>query len=448
MSKTYYFISDLHIGGDGALDHCEFEHELVEFLRALEHAPRDSELIVVGDLFGLWETAIVEGPDKLHVIIANHHALFMQFRRTSEKVRISVLPGNHDHELAGNPEFARILSFYGFHLEARPSITREIAGRTLWIEHGHQHDSYNRIEEFGNPLSRPVGYYFTRNIVSGASTRAKRSADKWLKDIESVYPTEHVPFWLFSNYFYREMNWLIQLLVLPFLLLFTTSAVMVGGTILESLGAVRPGRFFSSFSHSLGWIGYLLDAIFLVDGAAIAFLLLISIPVLLIRRDIANVFTRYQFDFSEALKAEKKQEYLRAAEEVFRSDPNVALFVYGHTHAASLERRGDRVILNTGAWLKKLTCITSRFYLLPAVYRPSYQLGYFEVTEENGQIAIRYHRLFKEPPHELSLLQRISVYGKQINDNGAIPAEVMIPVAISPNEKAIASDEKEKPNAL
>ena len=271
MAKTYYFISDLHIGGDGALDQCEFEPELMDFLQTLEYAGDDAELIVVGDLFGLWETTAVDGPDKLHVIIANHHGLFRQFKQTSARIRITVIPGNHDHELACHPECGRILAFYGIQLEARPSITREIAGHTLWIEHGHQHDAYNRIDDFGNPHALPVGYHFTSNIVSGASARAKRASDKWLKDIEAVYPTEHVPFWLFSNYFYREMNWFLQLLVLPFLLMFTTSAVMVGGTILESLGAVRPGRFFSSFSHSLGWIGYLLDAIFLVNGAAIAF---------------------------------------------------------------------------------------------------------------------------------------------------------------------------------
>ena len=47
---TYYFISDLHIGGDEALGVCDFESELVSFLQDLANRPdEDVELIIVGD---------------------------------------------------------------------------------------------------------------------------------------------------------------------------------------------------------------------------------------------------------------------------------------------------------------------------------------------------------------------------------------------------------------
>ena len=32
MPREYFFISDMHIGGDGELEHCDFEAELIEFL--------------------------------------------------------------------------------------------------------------------------------------------------------------------------------------------------------------------------------------------------------------------------------------------------------------------------------------------------------------------------------------------------------------------------------
>ena len=35
MSMTYYFISDLHIGGDEALGVCDYEAELIAFLEKL-----------------------------------------------------------------------------------------------------------------------------------------------------------------------------------------------------------------------------------------------------------------------------------------------------------------------------------------------------------------------------------------------------------------------------
>ena len=36
---TYYFISDLHIGGDGDLDQCDFETELIAPWRGGEGIP-------------------------------------------------------------------------------------------------------------------------------------------------------------------------------------------------------------------------------------------------------------------------------------------------------------------------------------------------------------------------------------------------------------------------
>jgi len=41
MARAYYFISDLHIGGDEALGVCDFEDELIAFLDDL--ASRDGE---------------------------------------------------------------------------------------------------------------------------------------------------------------------------------------------------------------------------------------------------------------------------------------------------------------------------------------------------------------------------------------------------------------------
>ena len=35
MAKEYYFLSDLHLGGDGELEHCDFAEEFVAFLKEL-----------------------------------------------------------------------------------------------------------------------------------------------------------------------------------------------------------------------------------------------------------------------------------------------------------------------------------------------------------------------------------------------------------------------------
>lgn len=51
--KEYYFISDLHIGGDGELGQVHFKEEMIIFLKSLESHYKDTELIIAGDAFGL-----------------------------------------------------------------------------------------------------------------------------------------------------------------------------------------------------------------------------------------------------------------------------------------------------------------------------------------------------------------------------------------------------------
>ena len=62
MAKSYYFISDLHIGGDEALGVCDYETELVAFLQQLTGLEEEAELIIVGDIFGMWEFTNIKRP--------------------------------------------------------------------------------------------------------------------------------------------------------------------------------------------------------------------------------------------------------------------------------------------------------------------------------------------------------------------------------------------------
>src|SRR5262249_56626415 len=105
MSTTYYLISDLHIGGDGGLARCDFEQELIEFLAQIAAGPMPAELIIVGDAFGFWELTDREGASKLERIAAMCPALFRQFPETGERATITLLPGNHDYDLACVPEY-------------------------------------------------------------------------------------------------------------------------------------------------------------------------------------------------------------------------------------------------------------------------------------------------------------------------------------------------------
>jgi UDP-2,3-diacylglucosamine pyrophosphatase LpxH len=153
-----YFFSDMHIGGDGELQNCDFEDELIEFLKSLEQH-QDAELIINGDAFGLWEFTTLKGAEKLEALIDQQPRLFEQLKETGSKIPITLMPGNHDYELACYPEYIDRLKNYNLNLVPKVSITREIAGKKIWIEHGQQHDERNHMPDFGNPYAQPMGFF-------------------------------------------------------------------------------------------------------------------------------------------------------------------------------------------------------------------------------------------------------------------------------------------------
>ena len=49
----------------------------------------------------------------------------------------------------------------------------------------------------------------------------------------------------------------------------------------------------------------------------------------------------------------------------------------------------------------------------PSIYVPFFCLNYFRISETDGQIAIDYHKIHKDPPPDLNLLQRLLVFKKR-----------------------------------
>ncbi len=408
--RTFYFISDLHIGGDEALGVCDFENELIDFLEGLAaKADEEVELVIIGDAFGLWEFTQVEGKDKLDTLIAQFPRIFEAFRRTGEKIHITLLPGNHDYELACYPEFVGVLGAYNVHLEQTESITRELSEGRLWIEHGNQYDDANRMPDYGNPYAQPIGYYITSKVVGSAGQLSKRGRYNWLKDVQSVYPTEDVPHWVLSNYFYREMSPFLRWVFLPFLLLFGVTLFVLGGTALEALNITDRNIFLDNMLfESLGIVGSLFQLVLTINAVILAELLVLAIPFALIARDLKQTAKRFGLNLDPAeLTGEQEQGYIDAAKRVFETDPDVAVFIYGHTHAPSLRRIGERAVVNTGTWLKKLTPVAPRFGTLPPIYVPSFCLNFFRIHGADGKVVIEYQKIEKRPERELTLLQRL-----------------------------------------
>ena len=105
----------------------------------------------------------------------------------------------------------------------------------------------------------------------------------------------------------------------------------------------------------------------------------------------------------------------------------MALYIYGHTHIPSMRKVGQRYILNTGTWLKRLERVEAHFRLLPDVYVPSYRLNYFTVGQQDKGIRIGYCVISKKVPDDLTFLEKLVILGKHRSDGEEIPAETFLP---------------------
>ncbi|MEZ4599624.1 MAG: metallophosphoesterase [Syntrophotaleaceae bacterium] len=431
MTKAYYFISDLHIGGDEALGVCDYEQELIAFLEDLAGRRENAELLLIGDIFGLWEFTDIQGPEKLNAVMDQFPGIFSALQKAGETIRVTMLPGNHDYEIACYPEFVDLLKSLNICLEQSPAITRKLGQHGIWIEHGNQQDAYNRMRDFGNPHAQPVGYFITSSIVSSAGKHSKFGRYNWLKDIQSVYPSEQIPHWIMSNYFYNEMSPLLRWLILPFLLFSGLEIFVLGGAALEWFDLTDTNIFLNNrILSGLGVLGNLVQIIFIINTFLFLCLLALAVPLYLVWRDFRKALKRFRIivDPSE-LSSEKEQQYLDAALRVFEQNPETAVYVYGPTQSPSLRRVGRRAVINTGTWLKKFDAVSTRLKFLPKVYVPSYCLNYFRMSEAEGRVVIEYSRIDKQPPKDLSLLQRLLIYGKRRKTEEDIPSRTVLDVA-------------------
>ncbi|WP_227133098.1 metallophosphoesterase [Halorubellus salinus] len=408
MADVYYFVSDLHVGGDEQLEQVDFLDELLAFLDALEERDEDAELIINGDAFGLWEFTEVEGPEKFDALLERYPELFEQFERTGREIEITLIPGNHDYELAAYPEYVERLAEYNVTLEQTVSIERPVGESLVHVEHGMQEDPNNRIPDFGNPYANPPGYFVNRQITSRAGQLSGRGKYNWLKDIQAVTPMTEIPDWLISNYFYREMSSWLRFSVVPFLLLFNVGVLYVALFALDWFDVWSlPLTLVEELLGSFGPAGRLVELVLGVNLVIIVLLLAISVPLAVFVWDARRTLRRFGLVRSPTDR-EPVEKYLGRARDVFASEPRVAVYVYGHTHRPSATEVDGRLVVNTGTWLKRLQRVDPLLGVLPPVYYASYQLNYFRLSAaDDGDVLVEYEVIEKRDPDDETLLQRL-----------------------------------------
>jgi len=425
---TFYFISDLHFGGDGDLMKCDYTDEMVAFLKKLENEDKQTELIIVGDAFGFWELTTVEGTEKLDEIVKHHQEIFEQFKITGEKIQITLMVGNHDYDLACYREYFEKLKAFNISLDTSVSLIRDVGEKQIWIEHGQQLDEFNASPDYGNPYAQPIGYYMTEQTVAGASKYSVFGTTDWLKDIRSV-DVRQLPDWLISNYFYNEMSTVLRWVLVPFLALLTITILALIAQGLKAIGIFDANYLLNNpLTRSLGIFGNILQTIIFVSMVFWFFIFAVSIPLFFIYRDIRKMLMRMQIlpETNDVSLYVPDAGYKEHAKKIFDENPQIAAYIYGHTHDAYLEEENGRAILNTGTWLKLLKRIPVTFGYLPAVYFPTFRLNYFKIYVEGDKVAIEYVEIPKTPEQELSLFQRLLIFNKTPEPGKYIPPKTLL----------------------
>ena len=413
--RVYYVVSDLHIGGDEQLEEVEFLDELLAFLERLETTDENAELIINGDAFGLWEFTTVEGIEKFEVLEETYPDLFAQLRATGENVPITLLPGNHDHDLAAHDEYVERFAAYNVDLVQDQSITRPVGDPAIHFEHGHQQDANNQIEDWGTPHATPLGYYYNTLVTSRAGQLSDRGRYNWLKDVQAVTPTERMPIWLLSKYFYREMNPAIRYSLVPFLLLFNISAVLavLSGLHLAGIWSM-PVAQTEAFLGQFGRAGTAAWFLLTLNVAVAGLLLLVGIPLYFIRRDIRKTINRFGV-FETELTVDPTASYEEAAREIFAEEPETTIFCFGHTHRPLIRTVDGGLLVNSGTWLKRLHRRDGIIGILPPVFYPSYQLGVVRIADASTGVAVEFERITKPSPatEELTFTERLFTVGRE-----------------------------------
>ncbi|MFB6179773.1 MAG: metallophosphoesterase [Halorientalis sp.] len=423
---VYYVISDLHIGGDEQLEHVEFLDELLAFLESLEATDENAELVINGDAFGLWEVTTVDGIAKFDALVERYPELFEQLRATGREVTITLLPGNHDHELAAYDEYVERFAEYNVDVVQAESMTRPVGDREIWFEHGNQRDPNNRIEDFGNPHAKPLGYYYNTLVTSRAGQVSDRGRRNWLKDIQAVTPTERVPIWFLSKYFYHEMNPLLRYAAVPFLLLFNVSVVLavLVGLDLAGFWSV-PSTVAEAVIGTFGTAGTVFDVLLAVNVVTAALLVLVWIPIHFVLEDFKTSLDRFGLVETE-FTVDANEPYLSAASEVFADEPGTAVFCYGHTHRPMVTEHDGGVVVNTGSWLKRFHRRRVIAGLLPPVFHPTFRLSIVRIAAESEGVVVEYETREKDDPApaDLTLTERFLTVGREPEPD--IPDRVVV----------------------
>lgn len=160
-------VSDLHMGAGDRLDDFTDDPEFVQFIDSYVDNGVSTELILAGDTIEFLQVRLPDVDDddysqeaaehRISIVIAAHPAVFEALTRFIARPEnlLTVLIGNHDFELhypAAKMRFREALGLAPDDSRLRFGLSYHGGG--IYLEHGNQHDSWNRFVNFAG-ISEP-----------------------------------------------------------------------------------------------------------------------------------------------------------------------------------------------------------------------------------------------------------------------------------------------------
>jgi UDP-2,3-diacylglucosamine pyrophosphatase LpxH len=433
LNKTIVVISDLHIGGDDLSEDFECESELINFLDYLDKNYNEVELIILGDFLELWKVQN-HGDKQISFIIKNWPNLFNRFKEFGEKHKITVLAGNHDHDIAYNEKFIKDLAEYNMIVDPNQYFIREFNknGKKVKLvgDHGNQIDPNCSFEAWEMPTNSSLAYHFCQNIVykiMRIGTKKKRP--EWVKDSDNM-EIDLIPFWFLSKYFYNELGPMLKGIIIPMLILF---GLAVPYFIFDIVTDFYSPQFLLPLINLFDKNIFFKIVIFILYFDMVLVVLLVLLG--LIKKDFQKKLHEYGFHNMPETLTRKHKAYLSRAKDFLNGDnelnEDIDIFVNGHTHHPGFydDLVEGKVYADSGSWKQLMKGIKTRFRF-PSVYVPYFHLTYLICDSTEDGVLAELKQWPKEFKPKLTILERIAIkkskgFPKPVRENTLVKSSMV-----------------------
>lgn len=412
--KKLIVISDLHIGGESPIDDFECEKELTGFLDKLERDNESMELIVLGDFFDLWR--IDDHPEgKVAYAINQHPNVFERLKQFGRKHKITVLGGNHDHEIVYDKRYQEDLAAYNIHVDTNQFFKREFTheGKTFCIigEHGNQVEPATAFTDFSLQTDSSLSYHINKLFVYEMMRMGSdKKRPKWISDLDNV-DINLLLYWFLSKYFYYELGPILKAILIPMLILFGFAVPYFIFDIATDF--YRPNFLVPLLNFlDTNWFIKVIVFILYFDMVIVILLFFIS----LVRKDFKKRIRLYGVQSLSEILISLHQAFKNRAKEVCSGknpyNKKSHLYVNGHTHIAGLftPEEENFVHVDTGSWKKLMKQVPAYFHF-PGVFVPYYDLTYLScrLSDDRKSVNVELRSWPKEFSPKLTLLERITI---------------------------------------